>query len=138
MFGMTDEALVSCTENAEVEYAKGDSDAESIRDYDAPARGQWHIVDPYFYCRETNLEDMRYRRRMRPTPRSAQVLDWDVEVEADEDGYVKQQSFTRSLHQSVKPTVGETAAPVQSKGLAGGRRGGLHTSSPLRRSGPSN
>ena len=45
--------------------------------------------------RDRNAEDLRYRRRMKLTV-GPKRLDWQADVPSDDDGYVKQQSFTVS------------------------------------------
>ena len=82
-----------------VEYADGDSEAESICDYDSGLGNiRWHRREQYFYRKETNLESRPYRRRMQlvvgKVGRDSYSLNWEAECESDnDDGYVNQQTF---------------------------------------------
>ena len=47
--GLADELLLEAYNRNDVEFAEGDSDAESIRDYDGDAKLPWWNRDPYLY-----------------------------------------------------------------------------------------
>ena len=78
---------------AGVSFAGGESDEESIRDFDSgPSKIRWFRRKPYFFCRDDNVNDVRYRRRMK-LHIGVKRLDWSPEAESDDDGYVKQEPF---------------------------------------------
>ena len=60
-----DDLLVEVTKEKDVHYATGESDAESIRDYDSGTGSQrWHRRNPYWYCRQPSSDPTRQFRRM--------------------------------------------------------------------------
>ena len=82
-----------------VSFAGGDSDNESIRDFESGSGpNEWHKRDPYFHRREMNLNQVRYRRRYKMTIEATTTqMKWHPEVDSDEDdGYVRQTSFILS------------------------------------------
>jgi hypothetical protein len=65
-YGVPLEALLSSMSVDSVDFAEGDSDADSVRDYDSgPGPFRWSRSAPYAYRRERNLENVQYRRRMK-------------------------------------------------------------------------
>ena len=92
--GITDSVLAGSIREAEIEFAEGDSDADSIRDYDSgPGPIQWSSRQPYWYHRELNAEGLCDRRRMVVKKVAPGSVAWGPEAESDDDGYVDQVSF---------------------------------------------
>ena len=96
-----DEQLVLLSAQAKVTCASGESDTESIRDFDSgTSKFRYHRRKPYWYRRDNCLgcEDgsRKYRRRMKPTGESASTFGWTPEAESDEDGENNQESFALS------------------------------------------
>ena len=82
-----------------VRYATGDSDSDTVRDWDSGAGKikKWKR-EPYLYRIERNMNEVNFRRRMKPTfeetPKAGVVgLHFETEVETDSDDEVKQASF---------------------------------------------
>ena len=70
--GVDAETACRQTSDQKVEYAAGDSDADSVRDYDSgPGKVRWQRRRPYWYRRDTNENDLTYRRRMKPQLRAS-------------------------------------------------------------------
>ena len=94
---------------AEVSYAGGESDVESIRDQEAGPNAStgWYVREPYFYRRENNLNGATYRRRMLVNITDGSTgkacTQFEPEAEEDKDGYVKQASFHLKCTQGVDP-----------------------------------
>ena len=65
---MLDERIVKSVEEARVEHATGNSEAESIRDFDSGSSGvRFHRRASYWYRGEDNLNRFRYRRLYKPS-----------------------------------------------------------------------
>ena len=114
--GVNDQALLEETQVSEVHFANGDSDSESIRDYDAgPGLQRWHRRDQYFYRREENVEGQTYRRRMKLIDNTVpwQAPIWTEETEADADGYVRQKSFIEPSTVLIDEVTGEAKGLVK-------------------------
>ena len=102
--GVPQYAIYDSRVEAKVEYATGNSDDDTILDFqDSGSRRKWCRLEPYFYKIETNIEGLRYRRRMKMempqddgpyTNRDLAKL-WVHEVDSDDDGDVKQETFHR-------------------------------------------
>ena len=113
--GTTSEELQESAQVEGVQFANGDSDAESIRDYDSgPGLQRWHRREAYFYRREENLEGQTYRRRMKlrscpfpfRMPKSEKEL-WEAECQSDEDGQVCQKTFIQKAEIEIDDVTGE-------------------------------
>ncbi len=95
-------------EELQICFAEGDSDADSVRDWESgPNPVRWSKRDPYFYRREPNLEDIPYRRRCKVALVAGVGPQWMPEVDSDDDGYVRQKSFMTSSQIEIDPATGE-------------------------------
>ena len=95
-----DEDLVKVTKAENVVCAWGESDRESISDYDSgTGRFRWNRRTPYWFRREPCADEddlgMKYRRRMKPTV-TGESLVWEPEFPDREDGSNEQPSFALS------------------------------------------
>ena len=102
---------------AGVSYAGGESDDDSIRDQeDGPHRClQWHRRKPYFFRREPNLNDVRYRRRMKVKIgcEAGKRIEFEPDADSDKDGYVKQESFHVQATRHIDETGNVTDLPAE-------------------------
>ncbi len=82
---VTDMVLVRSVDRRQVHYATGDSDAESVRDWDSgPGTIRWAKRPAYFFRRENNDNEVRWRRRVKPVVKNRDEADWPAENESDE------------------------------------------------------
>ena len=104
-----DEELVAATIREKISWASGESDTESIRDFDSgTSRTRWHLRDPYPYrhddCVDSTEEDpKKYRRLMKPIV-LGQKLDWEPVYPDEGDGYNAQPSFALSAQMMTDET----------------------------------
>jgi len=149
---IADDDLVLLTTRAQVACASGESDTESIRDFDSgTSKFRYHRRMPYWYRRDPclNCEDgsRMYRRRMKPVITDASspfpMIGWDPEALSDDDGEVNQESFALSAqvatdevgrqvgaHPDVQPTIkSQSAAEDRWHAMFGTRFTDANTSS---------
>ena len=126
--GLASKDASQATTKAGVEFATGDSDEDSIRDYGSgPGKVKFFRRKPYWYRRATNLENMTYRRRVRPRV-FAEGLGWEDEYASGSDGDNEQPSFAPPQGEEISAD-GEMLGPspdVQpTVGGDGGRKSGF-------------
>ena len=95
-----DEDLVEITKSEQVVCASGESDRESIRDFDSgTGRFRWNRRSPYWFkrelCADEDEQGMKYRRRMKPAVAGSSLV-WKPEYPDNEDGSNEQPSFALS------------------------------------------
>ena len=91
---MSDQQIVEATEEAEVFFATGGSDSETIRDQESgPAPVRWHRRSPYWYRIEPCTEHGGSFRRLMKAKEKDVELQWETEYASDDEGYVPQPSF---------------------------------------------
>jgi len=102
---------------AEVKYAGGGSESDSIRDHDSgPGKIRWHRRKPYHYRREPNENEVTFRRRMRFKAENTETVHWDVEAESDDEGRVMQESFVLTAQKAVDESGEITGPPAELQG----------------------
>lgn len=93
---LPEEDLVQCMQDQKVHFASGDSDDDSVRDYDSgPGKIQCHKRMPYTYRREIGAANVYYRRRIKLFVEDGSP-NWRKMTDSDEEGGPKQESFVLS------------------------------------------
>ena len=81
-----DEVLYVSTQDNDVSFATGDSDAESVRDWESgTGKIRFSRRKPYFFRREKNDMGQQWRRHVKPVVRDTHDVDWTVMYETDEE-----------------------------------------------------
>ncbi len=64
---VSDATLLKILNERQVEFATGNSDAESVRDFESgPGNVRWSKRSPYWFRREMNANEVRWRRKVKP------------------------------------------------------------------------
>ena len=115
---VTEEDLRTSAAAAQCSLATGESDNESIRDFESGTSAiEYHRTEPYIFRRETSLSNARYRRRVVPVVDTSmegqRAVRWKAEVDSDDDGEVRQRSFIRSTAEAVREGAPAVSASME-------------------------